>query len=90
MLRSFRLLLTAFALAAPLALTGLSGTAEARAPRGQAVESGTQAQPAAARQHTRRHSARSATRQRQHASAGKRAQRQHAARARRAAARAAG
>lgn len=85
MLRSFRLLLAAFALAAPLALTALSGTAEARAPRGQAVTAGTQAQPAAARQHTRRHSARSTTRQRQHASAAKRTQRQHATRARRAA-----
>jgi len=38
MLRSFRLLLAAFALAAPLALAGLSGPAEAAAPRRPAAQ----------------------------------------------------
>lgn len=80
MFRSLRLLIAAFALAAPLALTSFSGAAEARAPRGQTVESGSEVRPVAAR----RHSAQRATRHRQQATA-KRTHRQHATRARRAA-----
>ncbi|MXP65413.1 hypothetical protein E0493_18860 [Roseomonas sp. M0104] len=70
MLRSFRFLLAAFALAAPLALAGLSGTAEAATPQHRSARS---AQHAAA--HTSHH--------RRHAAVKHKTPSRHAARARR-------
>ncbi|MDJ0386583.1 hypothetical protein QMO56_00535 [Roseomonas sp. E05] len=71
MLRSFRLLLAAFALAAPLALAGLSGTAEAASPQHQT------ARPA-------QHAAAQHPRHRRHAHVKRPTRARHAVRARRA------